>query len=160
MKDFFWRSEWEKNKNERRKAIFDFGERCFSVCEINLSKGPKLKKLPREHHDLDVHFPIPFLPSKYFSKKFKTSQILIGKGTLVFKTYWPLKTILTIILKITSGRIMMRDRKKNSITHLKNQVGTYFRILGNKMKTKVSVWTSCKKWRLSFSIGRCAHSLG
>ena len=28
---------------------------------------------------------------------------------------------------------MMRDRKENSITHLKNQVGTYFMILGNKI---------------------------
>ena len=28
---------------------------------------------------------------------------------------------------------MMRDRKENSITHLKNQVGTYFRILGKKI---------------------------
>ena len=40
---------------------------------------------------------IRFLPSKYFSKKIETSQILIGKGPLVFKTYRELKTILIFL---------------------------------------------------------------
>ena len=64
-----------------------------------------------------------------------------------------------IVLKITSWRMMMRVRKKNSITHSKKRLGTDFGKLGKKIKTNVSVRTKAKNWHLSFSTWMRAHAL-
>ena len=82
MEAFFWRPEKEKSKNERRKTIFDFGERRSSVFEVNLYQGPKFKKITTIPSSMDRtnRRSNDFYLQTIFPKKSKQTRFKSEKG--------------------------------------------------------------------------------
>ena len=97
------------------------------------------------HHERDVRIDVhTIFTFKIFFQKNRNKPDSNRKRTLIIQNLLNTKNYIKNNLKnhiVTNND----DRpKKNSITHLKKQVGFYFRILENKIKTNVSVPMKCK----------------